>query len=108
MAAILPYCCHRAAAQENLGQSFEDVMDYRGPILLIFGATLILSPLAVKMVAEERIEVVRIVKTETGSNRTCSAASVLDIDRSLSCRNNFGKPSPDVESTGGLASMLGQ
>ena len=57
-------------------------MDYSGPMLLIFGFGLILSPLAINggVASDTSRHRPSYVVTDGSSNATCGAASVLTID----------------------------
>jgi hypothetical protein len=78
-------------------------MEYRGPILLVFGATLVLSPIAVRMTLDEQqTTAARLIMTETGANKTCGATNVLNLGEDTGCRQNNRESSARRVMTGGV------
>lgn len=60
-------------------------MEYRGPILIVFGMSLVLSPLAINMATGERSALPGQIATLTES--ACTDASILTPDTRMMCQD---------------------
>ncbi len=67
-------------------------MEYRGPILLVFGASLIMSPIAVNigMGSGRSYHKPTYIVTDAASNTTCASASMLSLGGTPGCRASTG------------------
>jgi hypothetical protein len=60
-------------------------MEYRGPILIVFGMSLVLSPLAINMATGERSALPSQISTLTEG--ACTEASILSPDTKMMCQD---------------------
>lgn len=83
-------------------------MEYRGHILLIFGASLLFSPLAIRLwqMQETDASAPSTVETDGASAAACDAASVDTPRRRLGCVNGTERLSSRRTMSGGGAVFI--
>ncbi len=65
-------------------------MEYRGLILIIFGCSLIVSPMAIKLVQEHQAANPGEVETVASTNAACDAASISTRSYRIGCNRQGG------------------
>jgi hypothetical protein len=75
-------------------------MHFRGPTLIIFGLSLILSPIAIK-IAETGSGGPTEVQTRGQANAACDAAALQTVGRRLGCQNDLDGMTTRRMTTGG-------
>jgi hypothetical protein len=73
-------------------------MEYRGLILMIFGCSLMVSPLAIRLVQQQQAESAAPgeVLTQASANAACDAASITTRSYRLGCNRSGGGPTQRV------------
>ncbi len=75
-------------------------MEYRGLILIIFGCSLMVSPLAIRLVLAQQAAVPGEVETQAAADAACDAASISTQSYRIGCSRSGGGPSQRVMSGG--------
>lgn len=65
-------------------------MEYRGLILIIFGCSLMVSPLAIKLVQEQQAANPSEVETVATANAACDSASITTRSYRIGCNRQGG------------------
>ena len=65
-------------------------MEYRGLILMIFGCSLMVSPLAIRLAQQQQADVPGEVQTEGSANAACDAASIATRSYRIGCTRHNG------------------
>lgn len=65
-------------------------MEYRGLILIIFGCSLMVSPLAIRLVQQQQTDAPGQVETQAAADAACDAASIATRSYRIGCTRNTG------------------
>lgn len=65
-------------------------MEYRGLILIIFGCSLMVSPLAIRLVEQQQADAPGQVETQASADAACDAASIATRSYRIGCTRNAG------------------
>lgn len=65
-------------------------MEYRGLILIIFGCSLMISPLAIKLVQDQQAANPAEVQTVDSANAACDSASISTRSYRIGCNRQGG------------------
>lgn len=65
-------------------------MEYRGLILIIFGCSLMVSPLAIKLVQDQQAAAPGEVETVASANAACDSASISTRSYRIGCNRQGG------------------
>lgn len=65
-------------------------MEYRGLILIIFGCSLMVSPLAIKLVQDQQANTPGEVETVASVNAACDSASISTRSYRIGCNRQAG------------------
>ena len=65
-------------------------MEYRGLILIIFGCSLMVSPLSIRLVEQQQSAAPGQVETQASADAACDAASIATRSYRIGCTRNAG------------------
>jgi hypothetical protein len=74
-------------------------MEYRGPILIVFGMSLIMSAVAINLVTGDRSALPKQIATLTEA--ACNEASILSPDTKMQCQDGRGNATTERVMEGG-------